>query len=47
MATKPHHGGYLPINELNRYHGVYGELGTSRPPLLFLDDVTPSTPELF
>jgi pimeloyl-ACP methyl ester carboxylesterase len=36
MPTKPHHGGYLPINGLNLYHEVYGELGTSRPPLLLI-----------
>ena len=29
-------GGYLPINGLNLYYEVYGELGTSKPPLLLI-----------
>jgi pimeloyl-ACP methyl ester carboxylesterase len=36
MGTKPSHGGYLPINGLNVYHEAYGELGTSKPPLLLI-----------
>ena len=36
MAAKPYRGGHLPINGLNLYHEVYGELGTSRPPLLLI-----------
>jgi pimeloyl-ACP methyl ester carboxylesterase len=36
MGTKPSRGGYLPINGLNLYHEVYGELGTSKPPLLLI-----------
>nr|WP_090276977.1 alpha/beta hydrolase [Mycolicibacterium komanii]CRL70774.1 alpha/beta hydrolase [Mycolicibacterium komanii] len=28
--------GHLPINGLNLYHEVYGELGTSKPPLLLI-----------
>ena len=28
--------GHLPINGLNVYYEVYGELGTSRPPLLLI-----------
>ena len=36
MGTKPFRGGYLPINGLNLYHEVYGELGTSKPPLLLI-----------
>jgi pimeloyl-ACP methyl ester carboxylesterase len=36
MATKPSHGGYLPINGLKLYYEVYGELGPSKPPLLLI-----------
>jgi hypothetical protein len=37
MGTKPSRRGHLPINGLNLYHEVYGELGTSRtPPLLLI-----------
>ncbi len=36
MGTKPSRGGYLPINGLNLHHEVYGELGTSKPPLLLI-----------
>ena len=36
MGTKPSRNGYLPINGLNLYYEVYGELGTSKPPLLLI-----------
>ena len=37
MGMKPSHSGHLPINGLNLYHEVYGELGTSKaPPLLLI-----------
>jgi pimeloyl-ACP methyl ester carboxylesterase len=36
MGKKPSRGGYLPINGLNIYHEVYGELGTTKPPLLLI-----------
>ncbi|MGO4445000.1 alpha/beta fold hydrolase [Mycobacterium sp. 2YAF39] len=36
MPTKPSRSGYLPINGLNLYYEVYGELGTSKPPLLLI-----------
>ncbi len=36
MRTKPSRQGHLPINGLNLYHEVYGELGTARPPLLLI-----------
>ena len=36
MRTKPSRSGYLPINGLNLYYEVYGEIGTSRPPLLLI-----------
>ena len=36
MRTKPSRGGHLPINGLNLYYEVYGELGTSKPPLLLI-----------
>src|SRR5712675_713707 len=36
MGTTPSGGGYLPINGLNLYHEVYGELGVSTPPLLLI-----------
>ena len=35
MGTKPAHG-HLPINGLNLYYEVYGELSTSKPPLLLI-----------
>src|SRR5690242_405198 len=36
MGAKPSQSGYLPINGLNLYHQVYGELGSSKPPLLLI-----------
>jgi pimeloyl-ACP methyl ester carboxylesterase len=37
MATKPSRHGHLPINGLNLYHEVYGELGSSKTvPLLLI-----------
>ena len=36
MGTKPSHGGHLPINGLELYHEVYGELGGSKAPLLLI-----------
>jgi pimeloyl-ACP methyl ester carboxylesterase len=37
MGTKPSRSGHLPINGLNLYHEVYGEIGTSKtPPLLLI-----------
>ncbi len=36
MGTTPTHGGYLPVNGLNLYYEVYGDLGTSKPPLLLI-----------
>jgi pimeloyl-ACP methyl ester carboxylesterase len=37
MGTKPSRSGQLPINGLNLYHEVYGELGASKtPPLLLI-----------
>jgi pimeloyl-ACP methyl ester carboxylesterase len=37
MGTKPSHSGHLPINGLNLYHEVYGELGKSTvSPLLLI-----------
>jgi pimeloyl-ACP methyl ester carboxylesterase len=36
MGTTPSRSGYLPINGLHLYHEVYGELGTSKPPLLLI-----------
>ena len=37
MGTKPPHSGHLPINGLNLYHEVYGELGKlTVPPLLLI-----------
>ncbi len=36
MGTNSSRGGYLPINGLNLYHEVYGDLGTSTPPLLLI-----------
>jgi pimeloyl-ACP methyl ester carboxylesterase len=35
VATRSRNG-YLPINGLNLYHEVYGELGVSTPPLLLI-----------
>ncbi len=34
--VKPSRGGYLPVNGLDLYHEVYGELDTSKPPLLLI-----------
>jgi pimeloyl-ACP methyl ester carboxylesterase len=36
MRNKPSRSGYLPINGLNLYYELYGELGTSKPPLLLM-----------
>ena len=37
MGTKPARSGHVPINGLNLYYEVYGELGTSKvPPLLLI-----------
>jgi pimeloyl-ACP methyl ester carboxylesterase len=36
MGTTPPRSGYLPINGLTMYYEVYGELGTSKPPLLLI-----------
>lgn len=36
MDMKPSRGGHLPINGLNLYHEVHGELGSSEPPLLLI-----------
>lgn len=36
MGTKPSRGGHLPINGLDLYHEVYGELGRSKPPMLLI-----------
>ncbi|MEV3905814.1 alpha/beta hydrolase [Mycobacterium sp. NPDC050551] len=36
MENKPPRGGHLPINGLNLYHEVYGDLGASKPPLLLI-----------
>jgi pimeloyl-ACP methyl ester carboxylesterase len=36
MGTKPSREGHVPINGLNLYHQVYGELGTSKSPLLLI-----------
>jgi pimeloyl-ACP methyl ester carboxylesterase len=36
MATTPSRCGYLPINGLNLYYEVYGELDASKPPLLLI-----------
>jgi pimeloyl-ACP methyl ester carboxylesterase len=44
MAEKPSHSGHLPINGLNLYHEVYGELGVSKtPPLLLIPGAFMST----
>jgi len=36
MGVSPSQSGYLPINGLNLYHEVYGELDDLRPPLLLI-----------
>jgi pimeloyl-ACP methyl ester carboxylesterase len=36
METTPSHSGHLPINGLRLYYEVYGELGSSKPPLLLI-----------
>ncbi len=36
MGTTPSRSGYLPINGLNLYYEVHGELDTSNPPLLLI-----------
>lgn len=36
MGTRPTRSGHLPINGLNLYHEVYGDLGTPKPPLLLI-----------
>ncbi len=36
MGIAPSRSGHLPINGLNLYHEVYGELGASKPPLLLI-----------
>lgn len=36
MGIKPSRSGQLRINGLSLYHEVYGELGTSKPPLLLI-----------
>ena len=36
MGTKPSRGGHLPINGLNLYHEVHGDLGGPKPPLLLI-----------
>lgn len=36
MGTKPARGGQLPINGLDLYHEVHGELVGSKPPLLLI-----------
>ena len=36
MGTKPLHSGHLPINGLNLYYEVYGDLDARRPPLLVI-----------
>ena len=36
MATNRSRSGHLPINGLNLYYEVYGELGASKPPLLLI-----------
>lgn len=36
MGTKPSGAGHVPINGLNLYHEVHGELGRSKPPLLLI-----------
>jgi pimeloyl-ACP methyl ester carboxylesterase len=37
IGTRPSHSGHLPLNGVNLYHEVYGELGASKsPPLLLI-----------
>src|SRR5690348_5020902 len=36
MGLKPSRSGYLPINGLNLYYEVYGDLGTAGSPLLLI-----------
>src|SRR6476646_12290872 len=36
MEAKASRSGYLPINGLNLYHEVYGELAPPKPPLLLI-----------
>src|SRR5215210_6359742 len=36
MGTTHSRGAHLPINGLNLYYEVYGEIGTSKPPLLLI-----------
>jgi pimeloyl-ACP methyl ester carboxylesterase len=36
MGTTPSRSGYLPINGLNLYYEVHGELDTSNPPLVLI-----------
>ncbi len=36
MGTNPSRSGHLPINGLNLYYEVYGDLGTPKPPLLLI-----------
>ncbi len=36
MGINPSGGGYLPINGLNLYHEVYGDLDAHKPPLLLI-----------
>ena len=36
MGIKPSRSGYLPINGLNLYYEVFGELGAAGPPLLLI-----------
>jgi pimeloyl-ACP methyl ester carboxylesterase len=36
MGTKRSRSGYTPVNGLNLYYEVFGELGTSKPPLLLI-----------
>lgn len=36
MGTTSSRGAHLPINGLNLYHEVYGDLGTPKPPLLLI-----------
>ena len=43
MGAGPSSAGHLPINGLNLYHEVYGELTTSRPPLLLIPGAFMST----
>ncbi|WP_006243466.1 alpha/beta fold hydrolase [Mycolicibacterium tusciae] len=53
LGSTPSRTGHLPINGLNLYHEVYGEFGTSKPPLLLIPgafmaaDSMPDWVELF